>query len=236
MSVDFQSVMQEIAEANAAYGVDVRGGKKYLEVAKRVEVFRKHFGMSAGIITEILHLGIVQGEPVAVRAIINDSEGRTVACGTASEVIGQGNVNKASALENAETSAIGRALACLGLHGGEFASLNEMERIGVKPDNPPSPDVTNKPREAAPRDLWTYTIVSEMPEGATPREKAEAIADALCSQFGRIKGERQLVNEWDRRKHLIVGASGFEAKHPDLHERVIDAYEGRMMQITDNET
>lgn len=36
-------------------------------------------------------------------------------------------VNKTSALENCETSAIGRALASLGLHGGEFASSFEVD-------------------------------------------------------------------------------------------------------------
>jgi hypothetical protein len=50
----------------------------------------------------------------------------------AEEIRGQGNVNKTSALENCETSAIGRALASLGLAGGEYASANEMDGVGRK--------------------------------------------------------------------------------------------------------
>ena len=45
-----------------------------------------------------------------------------VGAGMAEEIRGQGMVNTTSALENAETSAIGRALASLGLAGGEYAS------------------------------------------------------------------------------------------------------------------
>ena len=35
-------------------------------------------------------------------------------------------INKTSALENAETSALGRALAAFGLHGSEYASADEV--------------------------------------------------------------------------------------------------------------
>lgn len=86
--------------------------------------------------------------------------------------------------------------------------------------------------KAAPRDPWTHAIISELPDEATPLEKATAVADALCAQFRRMKGERQLGNEWDRRAHLIEGEKGFESKYPALHERVIDAYENRRMEIT----
>lgn len=83
-------------------------------------------------------------------------------------------------------------------------------------------------------DPWTQTIIDEMPEGASPREKGEAIADALCAQFKRMKGERQLANEWDRRVHLIEGENGFQGRHPDLWEKVIDAYEIRMNEIRES--
>lgn len=86
-------------------------------------------------------------------------------------------------------------------------------------------------RKPAPRDPWTYAILSELPDEATPREKAKAVSDALVAQFKRMKGEKQLMNEWDRRAHLIQGDNALEAKHLDLHEAVIDAYENRMNEI-----
>ena len=82
---------------------------------------------------------------------------------------------------------------------------------------------------------WEQTIIQDMPEDSTPREKAEAIADALCAQFRRMKGERQIGNEWDRRAHLIAGEKGFEGKHPDLWEKVIDAYEIRLNEIKEQQ-
>jgi len=55
-----------------------------------------------------------------------------VGTGHAEEIRGQGPVNRTSALENCETSAIGRALAAIGLSGGEYASANEMDGVERK--------------------------------------------------------------------------------------------------------
>lgn len=51
------------------------------------------------------------------------------ATGLAFEVDGQGMANKTSALENAETSAIGRALANANYSGDKRASREEMEKV-----------------------------------------------------------------------------------------------------------
>lgn len=51
------------------------------------------------------------------------------ATGLAFEVDGAGMANKTSALENAETSAIGRALANAGYSGDKRASREEMEKV-----------------------------------------------------------------------------------------------------------
>lgn len=87
-----------------------------------------------------------------------------------------------------------------------------------------------RPTEAAPQKQysWANTITADMPESSTPREKAEAIAAALCAQFRRMKGERQMSNEWDRRASLIAE---LENKHNDLWGNVIDAYENRLNDI-----
>ena len=51
------------------------------------------------------------------------------AVGHAFEIDGQGMANKTSALENAETSAIGRALANAGYSGNKRASREEMAKV-----------------------------------------------------------------------------------------------------------
>jgi hypothetical protein len=103
-------------------------GKWYTQVATRVEMFRKAFGLTLGIQTEIVES--YDPNIVRVKASIT-SGGSTLSTGLAEEDRRQGKINQTSALENAETSAIGRALAALGLMGGEYASLNEMEAAGL---------------------------------------------------------------------------------------------------------
>lgn len=110
-------------------GIAQRGGKKYTQVVHRMEAFRMVFGTDLGVNTQVI---TDDGQRVVVKAIITDGEGRTVGAGMAEEIRGQGNVNKTSALENCETSAIGRALASLGLAGGEYASANELDAVTRK--------------------------------------------------------------------------------------------------------
>ena len=101
-------------------------GKKYTTVAKRNEVFRREFGFDVSTITEILHM---EGDLVVMKATIclKDENGEwvEVATGHAEENRSQSQMNSVSALENAETSAIGRALSNMGLSGGEFSSFDE---------------------------------------------------------------------------------------------------------------
>ena len=121
--------MKQVNDLNKTHGVTQRGGKKYTEVFVRVEAFRQAFGTDLGVDTSIV---VDDGKRVVVKATIISKEGLTVGSGLAEEIRGQGNVNKTSALENAETSAIGRALASLGLHGGSYASANEIAAVQRK--------------------------------------------------------------------------------------------------------
>ena len=97
-------------------------GKEYQTVALRVQKFREaHPGWS--LTTSILHRDI---ECVVVQATIADETGRVIANGHAEEFRKSSSINKTSALENSETSAIGRALAALGIGGTEFCSADEL--------------------------------------------------------------------------------------------------------------
>lgn len=122
--IDLAKVMSAVNDMNKSHGVTQRGGKKYTEVSKRIEVFREHFGIEYGITTDIL---IDDGQRVVVKATIKHFSGFIIAQGIAEEIRGSSNVNTTSALENCETSAWGRALAALSLHGGQIASINEIE-------------------------------------------------------------------------------------------------------------
>lgn len=118
-----------VNELHKSHGITQRGGKKYTQVVHRMEAFRTVFGLDMGIETKIL---VDDGQRVVVQALVTMTQGGVVGSGLAEEIRGQGNVNKTSALENCETSAIGRALASVGLAGGEYASANEMDAVPRK--------------------------------------------------------------------------------------------------------
>ena len=115
-------------EHKSKQGEPPKPGRWYPTVALRVEAFRKYFPVEQwGIRTEIVDSNEVM---VCIKAevtvLASAQQDRVIATGTAEEIRGAGYINKSNALENAETSAIGRALASFGLHGGEMASANEM--------------------------------------------------------------------------------------------------------------
>jgi len=118
------NAMSEVNDLNRSHGVTQRGGKKYTEVFVRVEAFRKAFGTDLGIDTNII---VDDGQRVVVQAKVIDKTGAVIGSGLAEEIRGSSNVNRTSAIENGETSAIGRALSSLGLHGGSYASSFEID-------------------------------------------------------------------------------------------------------------
>jgi len=98
-------------------------GKEYEPVASRIGRFRAE-RPSWTLTTEIL---VDDGERVLMRAVLLDEDGRIVATGHAEELRQASRINKTSAIENCETSAIGR---CLGIAGydlaGQVATAEEV--------------------------------------------------------------------------------------------------------------
>ena len=116
-------------------------GKSYLYVKDRNSIFRKHFGLDVSY-----HSSYELTEPKVFS--YKDKDGKTIdkfipgsvivkteifyknkflACGLAQEYRDSNPVNITSAMENCQTSSLGRALACLDLTGTEFASADEMQ-------------------------------------------------------------------------------------------------------------
>jgi len=120
---------------------DIRG-KEYSTVPLRVELFRRE--LDAGDITNLTSIFTrveMYEDRVVTRAylaeevdVIINEEGQEIvqmknvkSVGTSDEDRQAGMINKTSAVENSETSAVGRMLAVLGVHGGVMASAEEVD-------------------------------------------------------------------------------------------------------------
>lgn len=108
--------------------IDIKG-KKYATVDSRVEFFREKFP-TYSIETSYPFLDMEHGVCVC-RAIIKDDAGKIVADGFAHEWQSKPGsmVNKTSYIENAQTSAVGRALGFMGIgiNGVGIATADEVQ-------------------------------------------------------------------------------------------------------------
>jgi hypothetical protein len=138
-------------------------GKEYRTVAERINEFRSdEDNKGYTIITEIISN---DSDYVVMKASIADTDGFVLATGHAQEKYGSTNINQTSALENCETSCIGRALASYGLAGTEFASADEVataigqqaEGVSYSPSGKPASDKQIKYIETL--------YFNEMPDG-----------------------------------------------------------------------
>lgn len=118
-------------------------GAEYVMVKDRITFFNQTY-TNGSIRTEIV--SYTNGQAVVKATIIPDvKEPERYFTGYSQAVENQGFINKTSALENAETSAVGRALAMFGIGiVDSVASADEMVKAGVtedkgKPSTPAEP-------------------------------------------------------------------------------------------------
>lgn len=108
--------------------IDIKG-KKYVLVADRILYFNETY-KEGSITTELV------SEPdaslVIIKATVNPDKDRKFT-GYSQAKWGDGYINKTSALENCETSAVGRALAMMGI--GVIDSIASVDEI-KKTENP----------------------------------------------------------------------------------------------------
>jgi len=176
-------------------------GKQYAEVHERIKHFRGEPNYaSLGINTEVLEWD-KDKEEIVIRASIYDTSsdiGGILASGIAHERRDDKNsfVNKTSYVENAETSAIGRALACMGIgiedaYASAFEVANAIaQQDGKKKDHL---KVVETPKESATTDsidsIPTHDSSDEIVQNLTTRMHASA-----CISYEKLQ---ELVNSSD---------------------------------------
>jgi len=97
-------------------------GKDYATVALRLAVARRNLGAKLRIETEIVS---IDKDTVVCKATVTVG-GNVIATGLAEERRAASRINQTSALENCETSAVGRALAFCGIINDGIASAEEV--------------------------------------------------------------------------------------------------------------
>ena len=135
-------------EKNKDDVIEMRPGKFYATVKIRNDIFRRYFGMDAGYtstyeLVQPYSYKVLRGGKETTMyfpgSVICKTEvfykNKFLATGIAEEVRGSNKVNMTSAVENAQTSSLGRALACIGLTSHEFASADEMQGVKRKGEN-----------------------------------------------------------------------------------------------------
>lgn len=156
-------------------------GKQYVEVNERIKFFRQEEQYKNwGIHTDFT---VLDNEQAMCRCTITNTDGAVVAQGHAHEERSASNINKTSYVENCETSAVGRALAMLGIGiDTSIASANEVEEAIAKQqemvDNPHVQKLAKK-LDAPVENIMDKAV--EYLKGSSDRQKAY---DQVISKYG----------------------------------------------------
>lgn len=169
-------------------------GKQYRTVSERINLFYELYGKyNTEIDTEIVK---DDGNIVQVKATVSVSrapENQLFGTGYAEEDRSKGRINSTSALENCETSAIGRALASIGLGGEEYASANEVQNARFQQEQPSNKVVSNddgsfhSPVQKNDSALLNGTVDQAKQKMSNDNNTNGGIKDGVCN-FKKYKG------------------------------------------------
>ena len=165
-------------------------GKQYVEVNERIKFFRQEEQYKNwSLITEFTVLDEAQ---CVCKASIADPEHRIISVGHAHEVQGSSNINKTSYVENCETSAIGRALAMLGIGiDTSIASANEVSDAIAKQEETAPAKTTKKSttKKTTKKDPELMSKAIAYIKSSTDKQKA---FDSIVSKYEAELTQKQL--------------------------------------------
>ena len=158
-------------------------GKQYVEVNERIKYLRQEDSLKDySILTEF---PVLDSEMCVCKCTIATPQGKVIATGHAHEERGSSNINKTSYVENCETSAVGRALAMLGIGiDASIASANEVQDAIAQQESS-TPKSTDKPKveEVSIMDKAVNYI-----KGQTDKQKAY---DSIVTKYGEELTDKQ---------------------------------------------
>lgn len=174
-------------------------GKSYAEVHERVKAFRSIIPNGC-IETELLS---VEKGVCIIKAIVRNEEGQILGTGIAYEKEGSSFINDTSYIENCETSAVGRALAFLGL-GIDASIASALEVQNAIKNQPQQPQVQQAQPQQPPQAVseaknGKLTTIMKMIEQAKTNEELDNIAritdqDLMPFIVGAAVAKRTQIN------------------------------------------
>lgn len=145
-------------------------GKEYVMIHERIKAFRQMF-KDYTMTSEIIQL---DEKSCVIKANIKNARGELVANGLAREERNASSINSSSYVENAETSAWGRALANLGV--GIDTSICSAEELAFSISSQEQNKGTLVTRNSAPKTEEKKEVKQEQ----APTPKTENKAEILC--------------------------------------------------------
>lgn len=201
--------------------IDIKG-KKYATVDSRVEFFREKFP-TWSLETDYPILDLDKGVCVC-RAVVKDENGKVVADGYAHEWQSKPGsmVNKTSYIENAQTSAVGRALGFIGIgiNGMGIATAEEVQTAIDHQEANDIPTPKAKKADTDINDLVGDEIPFDMPTTAHPDDWMSVNA---------FSGEMERCNSLDDIGRVLNSQKG----NPHLND-LIPLASARKQEILDN--
>tara|TARA_R110002167_G_scaffold89273_4_gene240851 strand:- start:7898 stop:8491 length:594 start_codon:yes stop_codon:yes gene_type:complete len=154
-------------------------GKQYVEVNERIKFFRQEEEYKNWTIST--EFTVMDSDQCVCRAIIADPSQRIISSGHAHETQGSSNINKTSYVENCETSAIGRALAMMGIGiDTSIASANEVNEAIAKQETTP---LSSKSQESTP------SKGASKPSVRAPKPTSEKDPELMSKAIDYIKSQ-----------------------------------------------
>jgi len=165
-------------------------GKQYVEVNERIKFFRQEEQYKNwGLHTEF---PMLTSDECLCRATITDRDGSVVAVGHAHEVKTASNINKTSYVENCETSAVGRALAMLGIGiDASIASANEVKDAIAKQESTPVDMKEEKVSRPAAAKENTVSIMDKAVNYIKGQQDKAKAYDSILSKYGDDLSDKQ---------------------------------------------
>ena len=164
-------------------------GKQYVEVNERIKFFRQEEQYKNWAINT--EFPMLTTDEALCRCTITDRDGMVIAVGHAHEVKTASNINKTSYVENCETSAVGRALAMLGIGiDASIASANEVETAIEQQDDKPAPKKRAAKKAPAKK--------------AEPKKEDAPVEDIMDKAVNYVKGQPDKRKAYD----LIISNYG----------------------------